>query len=57
MAPEAKGVGEWEQWCGMPDSSDSLAWDMESSPRLCETDLSDPQDFHRRLNDWIMNQK
>jgi len=32
-------------------------WDLESSPRLHETDLADPESFHRRLVDWIMNQK
>ena len=33
------------------------AWDLESSPRLHETDLADPTAFHRRLVDWLMNQK
>lgn len=57
MAPEANGVVEWEQWFGDSDSGERLAWDLESSPRLHETDLADPQAFHRRLVDWIMNQK
>jgi hypothetical protein len=57
MAPEANGVEGWEQWFGTSDSGENLAWDMETSPRLSETDLADPQNFHRRLAEWIMNQK
>jgi hypothetical protein len=33
------------------------AWDLESSPRLYATDLADPESFHRRLIEWLMNQK
>jgi len=33
------------------------AWDLESSPRLYEADLADPETFHRRLVDWLMSQK
>ena len=57
MAPEANGVEGWEQWFGTSGSGESMAWDMESSPRLSETDLADPQAFHRRLVEWLMNQK
>lgn len=32
-------------------------WDLESSPRLYESDLTEPEGFHRRLVDWIMRQK
>ena len=26
-------------------------------PRLCASDLGDPEAFHRRLVDWLMKQK
>jgi len=55
LAPEAKGVGDWERWTSAPEALP--AWDLESSPRLYEEDLDDPQSFHRRLVDWLMNQK
>ena len=52
-APEAKGVDEWKRW--VTDSEEVVAWDLKSSPRLYETDLVDPESFHRRLVDWLMN--
>jgi len=55
LAPEAKGVENWEPCAS--SSGEGLAWDLESSPRLYETDLADPESFHRRLVDWIMSQK
>jgi hypothetical protein len=55
LAPEAKGVEDWDRWASAPE--EVPAWDLESSPRLYETDLADPESFHRRLVDWIMNQK
>jgi hypothetical protein len=55
LAPEAKGFTERD---GQVNFLEEVpAWDMESSPRLHETDLADPEIFHRRLIDWIMNQK
>jgi hypothetical protein len=55
LAPEAKGVEDWERWTSPPE--ELPAWDLESSPRLYETDLPHPESFHRRLVAWIMNQK
>jgi hypothetical protein len=55
LAPEAKGVEDWDRWASAPE--EVPAWDLESSPRLYETDLANPESFHRRLVDWIMNQK
>ena len=55
LAPEAKGVEGWESTASA--AADRPAWDYESSPRLYETDLDDPTSFHRRLIDWLMNQK
>jgi hypothetical protein len=55
LAPEAKGVEDWEQWSSPTEARP--AWDLESSPRLYEADLADPETFHRRLVDWLMSQK
>jgi hypothetical protein len=55
LAPEAKGVTDWDQWTS--PSGNTMIWDLESSPRLHEADLVDPEIFHRRLVDWIMNKK
>jgi hypothetical protein len=55
LAPEAKGVTDWDQWTST--SEKVPVWDLESSPRLQEADLADPESFHRRLVDWLMNQK
>ena len=55
LAPETKQVEGWERWTSMGEKRP--AWDFESSPRLYETDLDDPTSFHRRLVDWLMNQK
>jgi len=55
LTPEAKGMEDLEQRFY---SSETLpAWDLESSPRLYEADLTNPETFHRRLVEWIMNQK
>jgi hypothetical protein len=48
----AEGCGQWAS-----ESEQVPTWDQEASPRLHETDLADPESFHRRLVDWIMNQK
>jgi len=55
LAPEAKGVEAWDQWTS--ESEKVPVWDLESSPRLHEADLANPESFHRRLVDWLMNQK
>ncbi len=55
LAPEAQRVTDWDQWTS--PSGETLIWELETSPRLHETDLADPESFHRRLVDWIMNQK
>lgn len=55
LAPDAKRMEERRtgSWSG----GEIPAWDLDSPPRLHETDLADPESFHRRLVDWIMNQK
>ena len=55
LAPETKGVEDWERWTS--NTEEVPAWDLESSPRLYEEDLANPESFHRRLVDWLMNQK
>jgi hypothetical protein len=55
LAPEAKRVDDWHQWTST--SCEIMIWDLETPPRLHEADLADPESFHRRLVDWIMNQK
>lgn len=55
LAPEARRVTDWDHWTST--SGKTLVWDLETSPRLHEADLADPEIFHRRLVDWLMNQK
>jgi len=55
LAPETRGVEGWERRTSIEE--ERPAWDLETSPRLYETDLADPESFHRRLVDWLMNQK
>ena len=54
-ALEIKETAVWEQKGARSDLTP--VWDLESSPRLYITDLQNPEAFHRRLVDWIMNQK
>ena len=47
-----------EEWAKLdPHSKALLAWEADSSPRLQSSDLSDPEGFYRRLEDWLMKQK
>jgi hypothetical protein len=55
LMPEARGIEDWDRWTSPPQALP--VWDLESSPRLYEADLDDPESFHRRLVDWLMNQK
>jgi hypothetical protein len=52
---ESKRAEGWEHETSV--SEELPAWDLESSPRLYETDLDNPESFHRRLVDWLMSQK
>jgi hypothetical protein len=54
-APGDQTMAGSDQWPSNPERIP--AWDLESSPRLYETDLADPESFHRRLVEWIMSQK
>jgi len=49
---EAEGCDQWTSAPGLVP-----AWDQEAVPRLYATDLDNPESFHRRLVEWIMNQK
>ena len=55
LTPETRGVEDRGLWTA--PSEEAPAWDLESSPRLYEEDLANPESFHRRLVDWLMNQK
>ena len=55
LAPEAKRSEDWAYSSSL--SGNVPVWDQESCPRLHKGDLDDPESFHRRLVDWLMNQK
>jgi len=47
-----------EAWAKLPSpAGDVPAWEVESTPRLESADLLNPDQFHQRLVNWLMNQK
>lgn len=55
LAPETKPAIGWDKW--PHDPGQILAWEVETTPRLQPSDLSDPSVYYRRLEDWLMKQK
>lgn len=56
-ASHAPGDGDGRRQAGAREPG-GYCWQVRDLPvRLLVSDLSDPGSFHRRLNDWLMQQR